>query len=124
MVSIVQKKSKNKISKANSGENNFWFGKKHTKEEINKISESKTGSKNPNFNKFGKNNPTSKAVICIDTGIVYDSVTIASNSLDINKGNISSCCNGAIRIAGKLSDGTKLHWMRYEDYQKLQIKTA
>lgn len=107
---------KNKMSESKKGENNAWYGKKHTKDEIIKMSESKKGNKNPNFNKFGKDNPHSKSVICIETSTIYDSITQVNELLKINTGNISSCCNNILKSAGKLEDGTRLHWMFYDDY--------
>lgn len=39
-------------------------------------------------------------VLCVETGIVYLSVHEASRQTCINRGNISSCCNGKRRSAG------------------------
>ncbi len=37
---------------------------------------------------------------------------------NIDNSSIAKCCKGKIKFAGKLEDGTKLHWMYYEDYEK------
>ena len=31
------------------------------------------------------------------------------------------CCNGKRNFSGKLQDGTKLAWMFYSEYQKLNM---
>ena len=59
-----------------------------------------------------------KAVICIETGVVYNSLINATKDTGINSSSILRCCKGRNGFAGKLSDGTKLHWMYYEDYLK------
>ena len=43
----LSEETKEKIRKSVSGENNFWFGKKHTSETILKCRNSKLGYKNP-----------------------------------------------------------------------------
>jgi len=69
-----------------------------------------------NLNMMHKNN--SKQVICITTREVFDSITNAQNKYNIN--NISLCCNGKQKSAGKLEDGTKLRWMHYDEYIEQQ----
>ena len=41
---------------------------------------------------------------------VWDSITLASNTLNIVMSNISYCCSGKLNTAGGW------HWMYYEDY--------
>jgi hypothetical protein len=41
-----------------------------------------------------------KAVICLETQIVYDSISKAGKTTGIRTGNISSCCNGKRKTAG------------------------
>lgn len=53
---------------------------------------------------------SSIAVVCIETGIVYKSATFAGKELGIDNSTISKCCRGENKSAGKLPDGTKLHW--------------
>ena len=66
----------------------------------------------------GKNNGSSKKVICITTGKVFDTAKEGAEFYNCNHTSISSCCNGKLKHAGKLEDGTKLKWMRYDDYIK------
>lgn len=53
---------------------------------------------------------SSKPVRCITTNIVYDSTMDVERRLGINHSNITACCKGRQKSAGKLSDGTKLVW--------------
>ena len=49
-----------------------------------------------------------KPVICVETGIEYKNIMDASRKTNINRGNISSCVNGATKTAGGY------HWVRKE----------
>lgn len=51
-----------------------------------------------------------KKVRCLNTGIVYESVRMAALDNSTNHTSISQCCKGKAKYAGKLPDGTKLHW--------------
>jgi hypothetical protein len=57
-----------------------------------------------------------RTVVCIETGVEYSSLREASRLTGINISNLSFVCNGNPKYthAGKLPDGTKLHW-RYKD---------
>jgi len=77
-----------KMSERQKGEKGYWFGKNHSKETIQKMSDVKkgkspsqetreklrltsTGTRNP---WFGKPTPVSKKVIDTDTNIIYESI--------------------------------------------------
>lgn len=132
--------SKKKISVAktgtNSGSNNPFYGKHHTDESKKKISESRkgiplseetkrklsesnSGENNPNYGKHHseetkrkirekRNNP----VVCIETGIAFDSCKVASEWAGLKNGtsSISRCCKGKQKTAGGY------HWMWLKDY--------
>ena len=55
----------------------------------------------------------SKKVICITTGETFDSIKEASDHYKCN--NITKCCKGKRKSAGKLPDGTPLQWKYEED---------
>lgn len=55
-------------------------------------------------------NIKAKKVRCLNTGTVYDSVRTAALDNGTNHTSISQCCKGKAAYAGKLPDGTKLHW--------------
>lgn len=107
---------KKEQSKRFSGKNNPMYGKVFTEEHKHKLSESRKGEKNHMFHKHGKDNPFSKPVICLTTNRIFESQTEASVFYDIkSQGNISSCCRGKIKSAGKYN-GQKLVW-RYLNYK-------
>ena len=108
---------------------------RHPSEETKrKLSESHMGSKNPNFGihiskkrkneislrMSGENSPVRKEVICLNICKIFDTVTSAAKYFDIDKSHIVKCCKNKLQSSGKLSDGTKLKWMYYEDYLKQQ----
>lgn len=57
---------------------------------------------------------TNRRVFCFETNEIFNSITDASNKYNIMSSSISTCCKGKYKYAGKLPDGTKLHW-RYID---------
>ena len=54
-------------------------------------------------------------VVCVETGVVYKSAYEARDILGIDNSTISKCCRGVNKTAGKLDDGTKLHWEYYKE---------
>lgn len=67
----------------------------------------------------GKNNPRAKAVICITTKKIFNTVTEGAMYYRCLQGHISNVCNGKENFASKLPDGTPLVWMYLEDYEKV-----
>lgn len=56
-------------------------------------------------------------VVCSTTNQIFNSVKEAIEYFDLCKGaKIASVCKGNRKSCGKLSDGTPLQWMYYEDY--------
>ena len=49
-------------------------------------------------------------VKCITTDTIYDSTMDVERHLGIHHSNITACCKGRLKSAGKLPDGTKLVW--------------
>ena len=85
-------KTKDKIRKAMIGENNHFYGKKHTEMAKSKVSE--------------KN---SKKVVCLETGEVFKSAAFASHCLGLNSSAVSGSINGKSKSAGGF------HWKYLED---------
>lgn len=85
---IVSEETKQKISKANKGENNYWYGKRSI---------------------------CAKGVICITTKRLFLSATEGANYYSIHYQNISKCCKGKAKSAGK-RNGQKLIW-KYLNYK-------
>ena len=73
----MSEKTKEKISNATKGKNNYWYGKKRPIEQY-------------------KHTP----VICIETGDVYISIAEATRKNNVATGSISKCCNGKMKTAG------------------------
>lgn len=55
-----------------------------------------------------------RQVVCLNTGIIYDSVTSAKRETGAE--HISDCCSGKIKTAGKDENGNALLWKYIEDY--------
>lgn len=60
--------------------------------------------------------------ICLNTLEVFESYRDAGRFYGVNSGSIGQCCMHKLKSAGKTEDGTKLVWMRYEDFLKLPIE--
>ena len=87
-------RTKRKLSQINKGENHPMYGRNHTEESKEKISKSK-----------------SKPIICITTNEIFISCKDASIKKNINCGNISECCKGKRKTAGKdIITGQKMIW--------------
>lgn len=100
---IVSEETRKKISEAQKGKH-----KNFTEDGLKKLSD------------FNKGRPcaqkalekTRKLVICIETGIVYESLQDAENNTGINRKNIGKVCNG-----GKYRQTAGgFHWQFYDDY--------
>lgn len=80
-------------------ENTSWNGRKHTEEELRKMSESLKGKNR------GKENSRSKKVAQYDLQMnlirIWDSVRDIERETGINHGNISKCCNGKYKMSGQ-----------------------
>lgn len=57
-----------------------------------------------------------KSVICLTTNEIFESVVKAQRYYNLT--GIYGCCQRKQLYCGKLSDGTKLQWMYYDDYLK------
>ena len=76
----------------------------------------RTGDKHPLYGKCGKDSATSKKVICLTTGEIYDSAKTASKEKGCNHSKICMCCRNEREFCGKDEQGNELLWMYYEDY--------
>lgn len=104
--------------------NSPMYGKKHTDEAKSKMSKMRKGKHYTEKTrakmseaKSGANNPTSKSVICLTTNMIFDTMMEASDYYGIQQSNISMCCRGITKSAGKLN-GQKLVW-RYITITKI-----
>lgn len=125
------------LHKPLKGENAPMYGKHHTEKAKNKISEALKGKyigeKNPMYGKHiteehkkklskifkGSKHPQAKKIRCITTNEIFGSTTEASEKYNVARPNITKCCRGDRKSAGKHPDtGEKLIW----EYLKEKIK--
>ena len=117
----LSKETKQKLSEINTGKNNPNYGKHLSEETKQKISEAnknrpRTQEWLDNLSKshMGQVSHNRKKVHCIELDLYFDSITEAMNEMkntyNIKCGNVGQVCEGKRPSAGKLPDGTKLHW--------------
>lgn len=118
--------TKLKISKANTGKirteetkrllSEMHKGKKLTNEWIVNRTKSQTGLKRSSDTCEKISMALKKPVICLNTRIVFQSMTDIQLQTGINITHISQCCNKKRRCAGKDLNGNNLFWMWYDEY--------
>lgn len=111
-ISYANKGKKNpKVSQFNKG-NKYCVGRIISEETKKKISNSNKGkhrSPSTEFKKGYSNIKWRKKVLCIDTNILYESITSAFEDTNISVSCISTCCSGKTKTAGGY------HWRYYEE---------
>lgn len=102
----VSDETRLKMSLSKRGDKNYFYGKKHTQETKNKLSNSKKGTKLSEETKLkvklNHKRAASKLVIDLSTGIFYESCKDASISYNINYSTLRSMLNGAIKNSSNL----------------------
>ena len=112
----------------NKGKSNPMYGKSFSEETKRKISEAMKGkpgnAKGRHWNlseetkkrmseaqkgKFINRKDMSKKVLCIETGIIYESAKDVQRKTGINHGSISQACNGKLKTSGGY------HWKFFID---------
>lgn len=114
----MSEESRKKLSEANSGENHPMYGKNHSEETRRKMSEARKGFRQSDETKkkISDSRKDKKPVICLNTGVIYESMTYASKQTGISLQSISNCCNGVYKHAGKDAvTGEKLIWEFYKN---------
>lgn len=117
-------------SLATTGKNNPMYGKKHSIETLNKISNTLSdgrlaGENNPRYGQHwvdssetrakksnatkGGNNPRAIKIKCIETNEVFDCIKLANEKYKIGKGLINKCCKSLLDTAGGY------HWEYVEE---------
>lgn len=86
----MSQETKDKIGLFNKGKKGAVWSQQAKKH----MSETKTGKQ------MGKDNPMSRKIRCISTGIVYGSVIQAAQKVNISHSGISECCNGRQKTSG------------------------
>lgn len=60
-------------------------------------------------------NINGKAVLCVTTGILYPSASIASTRTGISRSGITACCRGETAYCRRTPEGTPLVWKYYDE---------
>lgn len=97
------------ISEYKSDDRRFGYNIEHGGNSVEKFSDetkakirrSKLGEKNA---MYGKPSHLRKRVRCIETGVIYNSMTEAAKDVGVERTAISNCCRGLTQTAGKF------HW--------------
>lgn len=96
----LSEETRRRMSKSRTGEKHFGYGKHLSDGHRKKLSESHKGNHN-----------RSKKVICIETGIIYESGREASKQTGTFYKSISNACLGVYKTAGGY------HWRYIDDNQ-------
>ncbi|EMS72179.1 NUMOD3 domain-containing DNA-binding protein [Ruminiclostridium cellobioparum] len=83
-----------------------------TNETRKKLSESNKGRTRKdlaiiNMSRKGSNNPNAKPIICVETGVIYETIEAAATTLNLDHGSISKCCSGIRKTCAGF------HWKFY-----------
>ena len=112
------------------GENHPSYGRKKSQDEIQKMIDSRwteekrkensirvQGENNPMFGRCGSKNPESRPVICIETGEIFESISLAAKWCGLKSQQmIGQVCLGKRKSAGRHPiTGKKLHWKYADD---------
>lgn len=81
------------VNKLRTGEKNSFYGKHHTEE-----SKRKMRGKRPSIT--GAKNPKAKRVLCVETGEVFESGSLAAKAMNVYYGSVRKCCQGNRKTAG------------------------
>ena len=114
----MSEESRKKLSEANIGENHPMYGKNHSEETKRKMSEARQGFRQSDETKkkISDSRKDKKPIICLNTGVIYESITYASKKTGISIQSLSRCCNGVCKHAGKDTvTGEKLAWEFYKN---------
>lgn len=103
----VSAEARRKIGEASKGRTPWNKGVHPSAETLKKLSEANKGVNHPNYGKHLSaetrrkiGEATAKAVICVETGTLYSSVTEASKSIGVTKMAISSVLRGKSKTSG------------------------
>lgn len=86
----LSEETRQKLSVALKAEKAYWYGKHHSVETRKKLSRTHKGK--PALNK--------KKVLCVETGKVYESVTMAAEEIGVSLSLIVVVCKGKQKTAG------------------------
>lgn len=90
--------------KFENGYESPFKGKHHTEETKVYLSEINSGD----------NHPQARSIICITTGIIFNTTKEGAEYYNCDASGITKCCKNKRKSSGKLKDGTPLVWKYYE----------
>lgn len=71
--------------------------------------------------KYGKDNPSSRAVICLNTKEIFETERQACEKYNLNSSSLSETCNGKRHYCGLFNE-EKLAWMFLDEYTEDKAK--
>lgn len=105
---IISQHTRELISKAKSGKNHHYYGKTFSDEHKAKLSAANSGSGNPMYGKKQSEKAKRliairqcKPVVCIETGIMYESTIDAAQKTGGCRASIGKVCQGLLETSGK-----------------------
>lgn len=102
---FVSKETRLKISKGNKGKVVSSITRKKLSDALKKYLENESARRIRSECKLGAKHPQARKVRCVETGEVFDCIVNAAKANGINSpSDITSCCKGRHKTAGKL------HW--------------
>lgn len=75
------------------------------------------------YNSIEELNKIKRKIICITTGVEYESLSLASKEYGFTLKQINRCCNSKYKRLGKLKDGRDLIWMYLDEYKLASNET-
>jgi len=107
---MVSDETRKKLSIANSGENNGFYGRHHTEEAKQRMSEKKRGMKWDREVVIARGQ--TKRVMCLNTGVIFDALSYAAEwAGNTAPESISRVCYGKQKSAGHNEEtGEKYQW--------------
>ncbi|MDY4495005.1 MAG: GIY-YIG nuclease family protein [Erysipelotrichaceae bacterium] len=94
----------------------IFTGRKLTDDWLKNRTLSQTGLKRNTETRKKISDKKSRPVICVNTRIIYKSLTDAAEKTNTQLSHISNCCNKKRPRAGISENGEGLFWMFYDEY--------
>lgn len=93
------RESKLREKNPNYGKHTWSFGKKYTEKQKQNMYVAWTDERKQlvSRQKHGAKNVQAKKVICVDTGVVYDTITEAAKMNNLSERTVSNSCNGHVK---------------------------
>lgn len=109
----MSESTREKMREINKGR---FLGRKLTPQWIANRTAAQTGLKRSEETIRKIREANSVKVICINTRVIYNSLTEAEKETDIDIAHISQCCNKQRKSAGRDCNGLPIGWMFYNEY--------